>query len=128
MTSQLAALPRDGDRMRHLEHYSRGAYSRRQIDHELSYFVALGTPCLVQTEAKGSHVGPKTRWGVATQMYREQVILLCPHTRSTFRSKSWADFKLRDGLNYRQYLNFPVVTTSRRSCDISHCDYFAKDE
>ena len=119
MTSQLAALPRDGDRMRPLEHYSRGAYSRRQIDRELSYFVAPGTPCLVQTEAKGSHVGPKTRWGVATQMYREQATFLCPHTRSTFRSKSWAAFKLRDGLNYMQYLNLPVVTTSRRSCDIS---------
>ena len=118
VTSQLAALPRDGDRMRPLEAYSGGAYSRRQIDRELSYFVAPGTPCLVQTEAKGSHVGRKTRWGVATQMYKEQVIFTCPHIHSTFRSKSFAAFKLQDGLNYMQYLNLPVVTTSRRSCDI----------
>ena len=108
VTSQLAALPRDGDRMRPLEAYSRGAYSRRQFDRELSYFVAPGTPCLVQTEAKDSHVGPKTRWGVATQMCREQVIFTCPHIHSTFRSKSFAAFKLQNELNYMHCPNTHV--------------------
>jgi site-specific DNA-cytosine methylase len=53
VTSQNVSVPMDGDRARPLEIYTRGGYSRRQIDRELSYFVGLGTPCLVQTKEKG---------------------------------------------------------------------------
>jgi hypothetical protein len=74
-TTTLAATNSvDGDRVRPLELFSRFHYSRRQIDRELSYYLPPGTPSLVQTKAKGSLLGPKTRWGVAKGMYREQVV------------------------------------------------------
>jgi len=113
-TTTLAATNSlDGDRPRPLELFSRFHYSRRQIDRELSYYVAPGTPALVQTNEKGSSLAPKTRWGVAIGMYREQVIFMCPHVLSEFRSKSFAAFKLKDGLNYLQFLGLPEVPTAR---------------
>ena len=105
--------PSDGDRTRPLENFTRFKYSRRQIDRELSYFIPPGTPCLVQTEAKGSALEPKTRWGVAVAMFREQVIFICPYTGVEFRSKSYAAFRLQDGLNYLQFLGLPEVETAR---------------
>ena len=99
--------------MRPIELFFRFTYSRSQIDRELSYFIAPGTPALVQTTAKGSEVGPKTRWGIAKGMYREQVIFECPHTKAEFRSKSFAAFRLQDGLNYLQFLGLPEVETAR---------------
>jgi site-specific DNA-cytosine methylase len=113
-TSTMAATNSiDGDRVRPLELFSRFHYSRRQIDRELSYYLPPGTPALVQTTAKGSLVGPKTRWGVAVGMYREQVIFMCPHVLSQFRSKSFSAFRLKDGLNYLQFLGLPEVKTAR---------------
>ena len=94
VTSQEVSVPMDGDRARPLEIYTRGGYSRRQIDRELSYFVGLGTPCLVQTKEKGSSLDPKTRWGICIGMYRDQVCFMCPYTKSEFRSKSFAAFCL----------------------------------
>ena len=117
-TTMAATNSIDGDRVRPLELYSRFFYSRRQIDRELSYYLAPGTPALVQTTAKGSVVGPKTRWGIAIGMYRDQVIFMCPHVQSEFRSKSFAAFRLKDGLNYLQFLGLPEVETSRRSLAI----------
>ena len=99
--------------MRPLEFFSRFTYSRRQIDRELSYYLSLGTPALVQTKAKGSELGPKTRWGVAKAMYREQVIFICPYSMTEFRSKLFAAFRLQDGLNYLQFLGLPEVETAR---------------
>ena len=113
MTSQAQNIPTDGDRVRPIELFFRFTYSRSQIDRELSYFIAPGTPALVQTTAKGSEVGPKTRWGIAKGMYREQVIFECPHTKAEFRSKSFAAFRLQDGLNYLQFLGLPEVETAR---------------
>ena len=112
-TTLSAANSLDGDRPRPLEIYSRFNYSRRQIDRELSYYLAPGTPALVQTKEKGSSVAPKTRWGVAIAMYRDQVKFMCPHVLSEFRSKSFAAFRLKDGLNYLQFLGLPEVPTAR---------------
>jgi site-specific DNA-cytosine methylase len=113
-TTNLSAMGSiDGDRVRPLEMFTRFNYSRRQIDRELSYFLAPGTPAMVQTTAKGSALMPKTRWGVATGMYREQVMFMCPYVLSEFRSKSFAAFRLKDGLNYLQFLNLAEVRTAR---------------
>ena len=62
----------DGDRFRPLELFTDGKYSRSQIDREISYYVPIGTPCLVHdTKAKGSTLGPKVRWGIACGNRRE---------------------------------------------------------
>jgi hypothetical protein len=122
VTSTSVSVPMDGDRLRPLEAYTRGRYSRRQIDREISYFVGLGTPCLVQTTEKGSSLKPKTRWGICIGMYREQVCFMCPHTKSKFRSKSFAAFRLRNGLNYAQFLGLKNLVSSRASASISE-DY-----
>jgi len=125
-TTTLAATNSiDGDRPRPLELFSRFHYSRRQIDRELSYYLAPGTPALVQTKEKGSSLNPKTRWGIATAMYREQVIFMCPHTLAEFRSKSFAAFRLKDGLNYFQFLNLPEVQTARGRVAV-HTDFREK--
>ena len=118
MASQAPSLGPLGDRARPLELFTRGAYERRQIDRELSYFMLLGTPALVHTTAKGSALQPKTRWGIAVGMYREQVIFRCPYSKSTFRSKSFAAFRLREGLNFAQFLGLPALKSTQCSAAI----------
>ena len=123
VSSQSVSVPMDGDRARPLELYTQDSYgtagySRRQIDRELSYFVGLGTPCLVQTKAKGSALKPKTRWGICIGMYRESCIFWCPYTKVTFRSKSFAAFRLREGLNFATFLGLPELASSRASTAI----------
>jgi site-specific DNA-cytosine methylase len=111
--------PINGDQARPLELITRGRYSRRQIDRELSYFVQIGTPALVHTpKVRGSTIAPKVRWGIAWGMYRDQVIWLCPYTRSTFRSKSFAAFELRHNMNYAQFLGLPQTSTARKALAI----------
>ena len=74
--SQLSTMPTDGDQFRPLEVVTGGAYSRRQIDRELSYFMTLGSPVLVHDPAvKGSQFQPKSSWWVVRGMYREQLVL-----------------------------------------------------
>ena len=75
VTSQEVSVPVDGDRARPLEIYTRGGYSRRQIDRELSYFVGLGTPCLVQTKEKGSSLDPKRGGGYALECTEIKYVL-----------------------------------------------------
>ena len=74
VSPDLVSVPIDGDIARPLEILTKGFYSRKQIDRELSYFVPLETPCLVQTTEKGSSLKPKTRWGIDVGCYREQPI------------------------------------------------------
>lgn len=111
--------PTNGDQARPLELLTRGRYSRRQIDRELSYFVQIGTPALVHTpQVKGSTLAPKVRWGIAWGMYRDQVIWLCPYTRATFRSKSFTAFELRHNMNYAQFLGLADIPTTRKALAI----------
>jgi len=111
--------PVNGDQARPLEILTRGRYSRRQIDRELSYFVQIGTPGLVHTpQIRGSTIAPKVRWGIAWGMYRDQVVWLCPYTRSTFRSKSFAAFELRHNMNYAQFWGLPEMPTTRKALAI----------
>jgi hypothetical protein len=117
-TAKLEGMSMDGDAPRPLELYSRFTYSRRQIDRELSYWVAPGTPALVQTTAKGSALEPKTRWGVSIGMYREQVIFECPYQHSQFRSKSFAAFELQLGMNYAQWLGLGKLKPSNKATAI----------
>jgi site-specific DNA-cytosine methylase len=117
-TAKLENMAGDGDAPRPLELYSRFTYSRRQIDRELSYWVMPGTPALVQTTAKGSELGPKTRWGIAVEMYMEQVVFMCPYKASTFRSKSFAAFKLTLGMNYAQWLGLGVLKPANKATAI----------
>ena len=113
-------LPPDGDQARPLEIISGGCYSRRQIDRELSYYIPLGTPALVHdVKAKGSQLGPKSMWGVAVGMYRESILFWIPHTDSIRQTKSFTAFKLRQGLNYAQFLNLPAIPTTQRSAAIA---------
>ena len=51
-------------------------------------------------------------------MYRDQVCFMCPYTKSEFRSKSFAAFCLRDGLNYAQFLGLKALASSRASAAI----------
>jgi site-specific DNA-cytosine methylase len=118
LTSDSASTPLDGDSPRPYEIFTKKFYSRRQIDRELSYFIPVGTPALIQTDADGAHLQPKTRWGIAINMYREQVTFMCPYTLATFRSKSFAAFELKDGMNFRQFLNMKPMVSSRRSAQI----------
>ena len=55
---------------------------------------------------------------LAVRMYREQVIFECPYVQALFKSKSFAAFFLKDGLNYLQWLGLPEVETSRRRAAI----------
>ena len=74
----------------------------------------LGTPALVHVKQRGSSLTPKVRWGVAWGMYKEQPIWLCPFTKSTFRSKSFAAFDLKDGMNYGQFLGIEEMPSIRK--------------
>ena len=106
----------DGDRVRPLQIATNFYYSQRQIDRELSYFVPIGTPCLVHdTLVKGSNLAPKVRWGIACGMYRETVQFKCPFVKSVFHSKSYTAYKLRPGLNYATFLGIKPMQSTRRS-------------
>ena len=110
-----STMPSDGDQCRPLEVVTGGAYSRRQIDRELSYFVAPGTPVLVHDpKVKGSQFQPKASWWVARGMHREQIILWSPFTHATRKSKSYTAFKLARGLSYQRFLSLEPEPPSRR--------------
>ena len=115
------SVPLDGDRARPLELITRGRYSRRQIDKEIYGFVSIGTPCLVHdATVLGSHLptrdsGCKARWMIADGMCRDQVIFYDPRTKDTSRSKSYAAFKLRLGMNFAQALNIDLPATTKKS-------------
>ena len=109
----------DGDQPLPIELITRGRYSRRQIYRELSYYVMPGTPALVhQPQIKGSTLAPKVRWGITWGMYREQLIFKCPFTSSTFRSKSFTAFHLKDNMNYGQFLGLAAMPTTRKKLAI----------
>jgi hypothetical protein len=119
VVSSDVAMSLDGDMARPLELLTRFCYSRRQIDRELSYYVPVGTPCLVHDpRIKGSALRPKTRWGIACGMYREQVWFYCPFTKSKWRSKSYSAYRLKSGINPWQFLRLPEPKSSRKSMDI----------
>ena len=110
------SVPVDGDRVRPLERLTQFYYSRRQIDRELSYFIPVGTLCLVHdTSVKGSSLNPKTKWGIAIKMYREQTVFMSPYNGATFKSKSATAVKFRPGMNAWQFLNLPIPSNIMRS-------------
>ena len=115
VASDDVAIPMDGDRSRPLEMITRGYYSRRQIDRELGYYCAVGTPCLVHNaKVKGSSLEPKVRWGIAMGMYREQVWFMCPFSKSRFKSKSYSAYRLKEGMNWSQFLGLgPIANTKK---------------
>ena len=121
--SQLSTMPADGDQARPLEVVTKGQYSRRQIDRELSYFVAVGTPVLVHDpQVKGSQLTPKSSWWVVQGMYREQLVLWSPFTDSLThavrKSKSYTAFKLARGLSYNKFLSLNEAPPSKRQTQI----------
>jgi hypothetical protein len=117
--SQLSTMPADGDQARPLELVTAGAYSRRQIDRELSYFVAVGTPVLVHDpKVKGSQFTPKASWWVVRGMYREQLILWSPFTHAIRKSKSYTAFKLVRGLSYQKFLSINEAPATKRQKQI----------
>ena len=115
VSSDDVAIPIDGDRVRPLEALTRGYYSRRQIDRELSYYVPTGTPCMVHdTSVIGSSLAPKVRWGIARGMYREQVIFMDPFSRARFKSKSYTAYCLKYGINWSQLLGLGEIQSTRK--------------
>lgn len=90
---------------------------------ELSYYVSVGTPALVHDNSiRGSALEPKTRWGIAIGMYREQPIWKCPFTKATFRSKSYSAYRLKEGLNYAQFLKLPMMKSARGRMQIDEVE------
>ena len=82
--------PIDGDRIRPLEALTRGAYSRRTVDKELSTFLPLGMPALVnQHKVRGSSLQSKARWGVAMGMLGSQCEFMCPFQCDSGPRASW---------------------------------------
>jgi len=119
-TRQDRNIPIDGDRSRPIEEMSGGAHSRRQCDRELTYFRQPGELALVHLpKVKGSQLQAKARFAVCSGMYREQPIWWCPWTKSKFRSKDFTAVKLRDGLNFAQFLRLPDMPTTLMSKDLN---------
>jgi hypothetical protein len=117
--SQMNTMPADGDQARPLERVTDGAYSRRQIDRELSYFLQPGTPVLVHDpKVKGSQLTPKSSWWVVRGMHREQLILWSPFTHAVRKSKSYTAFKLARGLSYQKFLSLQEAPQSERQTQI----------
>jgi len=119
VVSNEVALPLDGDQVLPLEALTNGCYSRAQIRRELSYYIPVGTPALVHdSSVRGSAIKPKVKWGIACGMYREQVWFYCPFTKSKFRSKSYTAYRLKEGINYAQFLRLPPLKASNKSTSI----------
>lgn len=113
------AAPMDGDYQRPIEALSRGFYSRRQIDRELSYYIPVGSPALVHDpKIKGSRLQPKCRWGIAAGMYRESPIWMCPYTKAEWHSKSYSAYQLKSGYNYAQMLKLPAIESIQQSASL----------
>ena len=110
-TATDSTAPIDGDRERPLEKLTRGAYSRRQIDRELTYYVQPGRVALVHQPVKGSTLQPKCRWAIGWGMTRECPEWRCPYTGYSFRSKSFTAFELNRRMNYIQFLGLPEKKT-----------------
>jgi hypothetical protein len=95
----------DGDDALPLELLTNGQVSRRQIKQELSFFVPVGTPCLVwNPSVKGSALQSKVRWGISQRMSGKAVEFVCPYNHHTFVSRSFMAIKLKAGMNYYQFL------------------------
>ena len=113
VTSAHVTAPLDGDRARPIEVFTQGYHSRRRYNHELSYYVSTGTPCLVHVKrVKGSALAPKVRWGVAAGRTGETAHFMCPFTKSRFASQSYTAYKLRQGICYTDFLGLPPITTT----------------
>ena len=123
-SSSDVAVSMDGDRQRPIGIFTNCRYGRQQVTREIDYYVPVGTPCLVHDHhAMGSTVGPKVRWGIASSMHRDVPEFLCPFANTTFRSKSYVAYKLKEGLNYEQFLSIKQrKISSRRSVAISGND------
>jgi hypothetical protein len=99
----------DGDAVRPIEKMTAGAYSRRRVDRELSYYLGPGTLALVyDARVKGSDVSSKVRFGVACGMISDIVLFKCPYTHSKFRSKSYTVIQLPSSISFSQFLNLPT--------------------
>ena len=51
-------------------------------------------------------------------MYREQVWFVCPFTHAKWRSKSYTAYRLKEGINYAQFLRLPPLKASNKSTNI----------
>ena len=103
----------DGDYIRPIEALTGSMHSRAMITAELNMFQPVGTLALVhQANVKGSHLGPKSRFGVAVAMQGTQVIFMDPYTHALFHSKNFTALKLK-GLNYAQFLHLPPLESLR---------------
>ena len=109
----------DSDQARPLEVVTKGQYSHRQMDRELSYFVAVGTLVLIHDpQMKGSQLTPKSSWWVVQEMYREQLVLWAPFSHAVRKSKSDTAFKFTRGLSYNKFLSLNEAPPPKRQTEI----------
>ena len=84
----------DGDNASPIEILTRGYVSRRRVHRELSYYVPVGTPCLVHDpKVKGSTIGPKVRWGIPKSTASKTKTTLTS-TKQTLTWTSWLTRRL----------------------------------
>lgn len=109
-------LSKTGDQSSPIELYTKEGYSRDQVYTDLSYYIQVGTPCLVHDkEVKGSDLAPKASWWVAYGMDGGNPRFKDPLTHTTRHSKSYTSFRLRDGLNFSQHLGLGDLKSTRRA-------------
>lgn len=116
----------DGDAIRPLEQITDGRVSRKECDRLLHYFITVGTPALVtdnsQTPTSNNleHL-PRSRWGIAVRMIGDLPLFMDPKTGTTFRSKSYRTFQMRNGESAFSFCGATVpllpVTAHRRPQD-----------
>ena len=116
-----------GDGSSPIELYTNEAYGRSQVYSDLSYYIQVGTPCLVyEKDVKGSSLQPKSTWRIAWGMDGSTPVFRHPTTHHTKRSKSFTAFRLREGLNYAQFLGLGNIPSTRASAKIPQ-DYEKAD-
>ncbi|OUT55772.1 MAG: hypothetical protein CBB71_19130 [Rhodopirellula sp. TMED11] len=109
-------LSKEGDQASPIELFTNQGVGRGQVYTELSYYVQVGTPCLVHDpEVKGASIRPKSSWYIAYGMIGGNPQFKDPLTVTKRFSKSYTSFKLRDGLNYSQYLGLGDIPSTRQS-------------
>ena len=109
-------LSETGDQSSPIERFTNEGYSRDQVYTDLSYFIQVGTPCLVHDkQVKGSTLAPKASWWVSYGMVGGNPKFKDPLTHTTRYSKSYTSFKLRDGLSFSQFLGLGNIPSTRKS-------------
>ena len=120
-------LSQTGDQSSPIELFTAEGISRMQVYTELSYYCQVGTPCLVHDpKVHGSTLAPKSAWWIAWGMEGSNVRFKDPRKNVFKISKSYTSFRLRNGLNYAQWLGLGDIPSTKAAAAIR--DPGLKDE